>query len=178
MQPSFVCTTHFPIDTHPLTFTSVTDIITSEHPDLSSLADATELLHALNANPMFTTEQPSSNFSAFLHRIETTVPAPTDDEDEICQQWGHIQFTAGSLTCRSVLDTWASIGSPDFAYRLIAAALTTCRVARWQCKAQLSTIPTFYLSDSYLNETCELLWSAWKSAGGVSLNSLIWLLLY
>ncbi|KAF7967814.1 hypothetical protein HWV62_32973 [Athelia sp. TMB] len=141
-------------------------IILSEHPDLGNLTDAIDLLHALNANPSFTSEQPSSSFTEFLHRIETAIPAPTDDEDEIGQSWGHRQFTAGGLTCTSVLDTWANIGSPSFAYRLIAAALTMCRVSRWQCKTQLAITPTSYLSDSYLNETCRLLWLAWKAAGG------------
>lgn len=30
------------------------------------------------------------------------------------------------------------------------------------------TRPTAYLSDSYLNETCRLLWICWKTAGGAT----------
>lgn len=144
------------------------EIISSEYPDLP---DAVDLLHALNTNPTFMTGQPSPTFSAFLQRIETATPTPSDDEDDTRESWGHAQFTAGSMTCTSVLDTWASVGSPGFAYRLIAAALTTCRVARWICMTHpdAAPMPAFYLSDNYLNEVCRLLWAAWKSAGGVCL---------
>lgn len=118
------------------------DIITTEHPSLENITDACDLLHALNANPTFTDDEPSSCFSEFLLRIETAAPSPNDDEDETNQSWGHTQFTAGKLTCTSVLDTWASVGSPRFAYKLIAAALTTCRVSRWLCKTQMALTPT------------------------------------
>lgn len=144
-------------------------IIESEHSGISSFVDATDLLHALNANPTFTTVTPSSRFVTFLQRIEAAVPAPTDGEDDTCQSWGHSLFTSGGLTCTSVLDTWESVGSPSFALRLLAAALTTCRISRWLCvEAKLNVSPGSYLSDSFLNEICTLLWAAWKSAGGVS----------
>lgn len=83
MLTSFVCTTHIQTNFHPLTFTPGTDIITSEHPQLT---DTTDILYAFNTNPVFTTEQPSSKFSEFLHHIETTTPAPTDNKDKISKQ--------------------------------------------------------------------------------------------
>lgn len=116
--------------------------------------------------------QPSPVFSAFLERIESATPVLTEDADEDNSpgMWGHTQFAGGNMTCTSVLDTWASIGSSSFACRLIAAALTTCRVSRWLFKRELvaASTPVFYLSDNYLSEVCKLLWAAWKSAGGVS----------
>ncbi|KZP34072.1 hypothetical protein FIBSPDRAFT_943135 [Athelia psychrophila] len=143
------------------------DITSSEHPDVT---DAVDLLHALNANQAFMVGEPSSIFSAFLERVESATPVLTEeaDENDSPEMWGHTQFAGGSMTCTSVLDTWASIGSSSFTYRLIAAALTTCRVSRWLCKRQLvpASTPVFYLSDNYLGEVCRLLWAAWKSAGG------------
>lgn len=121
-------------------------------------------------NPTLPSAEPSPTFIDFLDRIERAVPSPEDGEDDTNESWGHRQFTAGRLTCMSVLKSWASVGSPTFAGRLIAAAVTTCRVSRWLCKTQKSTTPTFYISDSYLNETCRLLWACWTSAGGANVK--------
>lgn len=140
----------------------------ADHRNLNDFSDAIDLLNALKANPTFTSGEPSPSFVQFLDRIENTIPSIADDEDETNESWGHTQFTSGQLKCTSVLDTWASVGSPSFAARLIAAALTTCRVSRWLCQTNRPTMPSSYLSDSYLNETCRLLWACWKSAGGVS----------
>lgn len=144
------------------------DIISTEHPNLSQFTDAIDILNALNASPTFTSGEPSQLFVSFLDRIERAVPSPEDGEDDTNESWGHSQFTAGKLTLTSVIESWASVGSPAYARRLIAAAVTTCRVARWLCKSQMSTLPAFYVSDNYLNDTCSLLWTCWKSASGVS----------
>lgn len=136
---------------------------------------AINLVEALQANPDFTTGEPSSNFLEFLHRVETADPAafsPELDEDELGVSWGHSQFTSGSLTCTKVITTWSDVGSPLYACKLLAAALTTCYVARWLvCKEvdlETMVLPSF-LSDNYLTNTAELLWSCWQTAGGVRL---------
>lgn len=134
---------------------------------------ATHLVEALQASPNFTTGEPSPDFMTFLHRIETTDPAafsPDEDEDSLGVSWGHYQFTSGSLTCTRVITTWTDVGSPLYACRLIAAALTTCHVARWLVCKELNpetTILPSFLSDNYLTETTDLLWSCWQAAGGV-----------
>lgn len=139
-------------------------------PPLQSTAAmaAMDLLEALMANPTFTTSaEPSPDFLQFLQRIETADPeAFTEDEDNTGSCWGHYQFTAGSLTCTRVISSWASVGSPFYACKLIAAALTTCHVARWLCR-DIHPQPSF-LSDDYLVKVTELLWECWRSAGGVS----------
>ncbi|KZP10964.1 hypothetical protein FIBSPDRAFT_962637 [Athelia psychrophila] len=125
-------------------YANLLHIISSEHPDVT---DAVDLLHTLNANQAFMVGEPSLIFSVFLERVESATPVLTEeaDENDSPEMWGHTQFAGGSMTCTSVLDTWASIGSSSFVYRLIAAVLTT---------------------DNYLGEVCRLLWAAWKSAGG------------
>lgn len=126
----------------------------------------TNLLNALMANPTFTTGEPSPEFLKFLERITNADPeAFKDDEDNSGSCWGHYQFTAGLLTCSRVIIFWASVGSPTSACTLIAAALTTCIVARWLCRD--AQAHTFFLSDNYLTEVTTLLWESWRSAGGV-----------
>lgn len=130
---------------------------------------AIDLLEALQANQDFTTLKPSSEFLTFLHRIESADPAAfadPDNEDNTNESWGHYQYTSGSLTCSVIISTWSNVGSPEFACKLIAAALKTCQVARRLCKER--TPQPSFLSDNYLNEIVELLWSCWKLAGGVS----------
>lgn len=127
-----------------------------------------DLLGALKENPTFTAGDPSIGFLQYLERIETADPQAFDeDEDNLGSNWGHYQFTAGALTCTRVIDSWTSIGSPLYAHRLLAAALTTCIVARWLCR-DIDPQPSFYLSDDYLVRFAELLWKCWRSADGVS----------
>jgi hypothetical protein len=106
---------------------------------------------------------------AFLDRIENADPnSPDISDDDKNAAWGHYQFTASSLTCRSVLLSWSSVGSVDFACQLIAAAIKTSRVARQICHLnQLK--PTSFLSDIYLSNIIELLWGLCKDMNnGVS----------
>lgn len=129
----------------------------------------TDLLNSIIANPTFTTSAPSPTFLEFLCRIETADPKAFEgtDEDNLGASWGHYQFTAGKLTCTSVIDSWASVGSPLFACRLIAAAFNTSHVARWLCR-DMHPQP-WLLSDSYIAKVGELLWGCWIAAGGVSI---------
>lgn len=147
------------------------DIISTEYSNLPCFTDVIDLLNVLDANTTFTTDEPSSSFTDFLEHIETAVPSPAYEEDDMYESWGHKQFTGGQLTCTTVLKTWACVGSPSFAGRLIAAAITTCRVSRWACKTRTAPMPLFFNSNNYLNETCRLLWDCWKLAGGVSVSN-------
>lgn len=144
----------------------VLDLLSSIQPLLQGTA-ALDLLNALQAYPTFTAGNPSERFIQFLQRIETADPnAFGDDEDNLGSNWGHYQFQAASLRGSNVIDLWASVGSPIYACRLVAAVLTTCQVARWLCRDTLPQ-PQFFISDAYLVEITELLWHCWKHAGGV-----------
>jgi hypothetical protein len=136
--------------------------------DFPSIAQATDLLNHME-RASFPCGQPSDDMVAFLDRIENTDPnSPDISDDDKNAAWGHYQFTASSLTCRSVLSSWSSVGNVNFACRLIAAAIKTSRVARHICHLnQLK--PTSFLSDIYLSNIIELLWELCKDIdNGVS----------
>lgn len=108
------------------------------------------------------TGEPSDDVVAFLDRIENADPnSPEIDDDDKGASWGHYQFTAASLTCRSVLLSWSSVGNPNIACRLIAGAIKTSRVARHLCHSY-SLKPTSYLCDIYLSNVIEVLWELCK----------------
>ena len=95
----------------------------------------------------------------FIERIETADPyAPDINEDDNNITWGHWQFTAGSMTLRSVIKTWSDVGDISTAYRLLAASLKTCLVARHLCFMNRISAPSSYLSDIYLQEVVDVLW--------------------
>lgn len=122
---------------------------------------ATELLEALQkiSDTAALNGNPSPTALQFIERIEAADPnAPDIDEDDTNIGWGHNQFTSGSLTCRSVLRTWVDIGNVKSAYRLLAASLKTCLVARHLCFTNKIPVSGSYLSDSYLREVVEILW--------------------
>jgi hypothetical protein len=124
----------------------------------------------MKACPDFQTKEPSTNLKCFLDRIENSDPNDTTlDEDNKGVGWGHDQFTAGSLTCSSVMTSWEDIGSTDIACKLIAAAIRTCKVARYTCE-KMSITATTYISDTYLERVIETLWDLWKAAGAVRLS--------
>ena len=103
----------------------------------------------------------------FLSRIENADPYVADlSEDDSGPSWGHSQFTSGNMTLTSVLQSWESIGSTEMACHLIAASIKTCKVARHICFEQKITTGS-YLSDAYLQNLVEVLWTLWKKAGGV-----------
>lgn len=102
-----------------------------------------------------------------MTRIEKADPNDTAiDEDNKGVGWGHYQFTAGSMTCGSVMQSWADIGNTDTACKLIAAAIRTCKVARYVCE-KMKVEATSYISDMYLGRVIETLWDLWKRAGAV-----------
>jgi hypothetical protein len=109
--------------------------------------------------------EPSANVAAFLERIETADPnAPDISEDDTNSCWGHYQFTAANIRCSTVLTSWDEVGTTT-ARKLIAAALKTCKVARLICFKH-SIEPASYLSDAYLENLVELLWTLKQKAAG------------
>ena len=123
----------------------------------------------MELSPSFKVGKPSDDFAAFLARINDADPNESDlSEDDLDASLGHYQFTAGRLTCTTVLTSWDVIGGCSNACDLIATALKTCRVARHLCFAHNVTT-TSYLSDIYLENVVSKLWDLWKSADGVCL---------
>ncbi|KAI0044239.1 hypothetical protein FA95DRAFT_1625999 [Auriscalpium vulgare] len=126
--------------------------------ELPAVPGARDLLEFLQeAGTTLNKGEPSANVMSFLERIENADPNAADiDEDNTNANWGHRQFTAGGLTCTTVLTLWSAVGNTNIAYRLIAAALRTCKVARHLCfKRQLK--PDAFLSDAYLSNIVEQL---------------------
>ena len=135
--------------------------------DFPTISFASDLLQSLKAKPDFSNDTPSPNVITFLDRIESADPnSPDIQEDDTNANWGHQQFTASSLTCTTVLETWASVGTAAVALRLIASAIQTCKIARHIClKREIHA--DSYLSDAYLENMIERLWNLWKDAGAV-----------
>lgn len=119
---------------------------------------AKDLVRSLGSD---TLNKPSDDVAAFLERIESADPnSPELSEDDLGQCWGHWQFASGGMTCTTVLTSWDTIGTTT-ARRLIAAAIKTCKVARYICDERNIT-PLSYLSDSYLQNLVDLLWNLRK----------------
>ena len=103
-----------------------------------------------------------------LERLQSADPGSPDiDEDNTCQSWGHDQFTAGGISPSSSLTSWQDIGNVATAFKLVAAALKTCREARLMCKNAGVLETDGFLSDVYLEQILERLEKCWVSAGGV-----------
>lgn len=143
------------------------DLLTAIEPPLQCEV-MVDLLNSIVANPTFSVADPSHKFLEFLERIEQADPKTfkNDDEDNLGACWGHSQYTSGPLKYHTVITSWADVGSPLYARRLLAAALTTSHVARWLCQ-EIHPQPLF-LSDNYLTMIVEHLWECWRLAGGVS----------
>ncbi len=121
----------------------------------------------MESSPGFKVGKPSDDFVAFLARIKNADPNDVNlSEDDLDASWGHYQFTAGCLTCTTVLTSWDIVGGCSHACDLIAAALKTCKVARHLCFEHKIDVMS-YLSDIYLENVVSKLWDLWKSVGGV-----------
>ena len=83
------------------------------------------------------------------------------------QGWGHYQFTAGGLSPATVLTSWQEVGSIDTAFKLVAAAIKTCREAQLMCENAGAPKTTGFLSDDYLELMLKHLKKCWVDAGGV-----------
>jgi len=120
----------------------------------------------MEATPDFKLGPTPTHTLDFISRIETANPSGVS-EDESGSNWGHYQFTAGSMTITTVLQSWESVGSTEVACRLIASTIKTCKVARHIC-FERGIKPSGYISDAYLENLIDVLWKLWTDAGGVS----------
>jgi len=135
--------------------------------EFPNIPHAGELLKSMRSHTTFQNGEPSADASAFLSRIQNADPnSPEISEDDTNQCWGHYQFSGAGMTCTSVLTSWASVGNTGIARQLIAAAIKTCRVARHLC-FQRAIESTSFLSDAYLENIIDILWTLWIDAGGV-----------
>lgn len=114
----------------------------------------------------FSTGKPSHLALQWVERIENADPNNPDlDEDETDHQWGHQQFTQGSLTCSSVLTGWDAIGNVVLACRLLFAAIKTSKDAHKLCKAHgTNNLSRSYLSDTYVDIIVTKLWEFWRES--------------
>jgi hypothetical protein len=112
----------------------------------------------------FEAREASDDIVALLNQLNTADPDALDDEDDDSNKnWGHAQFTVGTLTIRLALVDWEAVGSTSTAFKLIAAAIRTCKVARAMCAAR-GRAATAYLADNYLEQLFEQLQCCWKGA--------------
>ncbi len=116
------------------------------------------LLQELNHEHSKHNGDPSTNLLQFIDRIECTDPLAEDDEDNTNLSWGHSQFTSGGLTCSSVLGSWSAVGNVSTAFRLLAAAVKTAKVARQLCFIRGISNTGHYLADAYIENIVDLLW--------------------
>ena len=117
------------------------------------------------------TREPSKDVVALLDRLDSADPDSEDvDEDNANENWGHAQFTGGDLTIRSALVDWEAVGNTSTAFKLIAAAARTCKVARALCAAKGQS-PRAYLADEYFDLLLVQLQRCWEGAQ-VSISTL------
>jgi hypothetical protein len=124
--------------------------------------DTLNLLQELNHEYSKHNGIPSANILQFIDRIELADPSAEDNEDNMNVSWGHTQFTSGGLTCSSVLVSWSAVGNVGTAFRLLAAAVKTAKVARQLCFTQGISEKRAYLADAYIQNIIELLWNCWN----------------
>jgi hypothetical protein len=135
--------------------------------DFPSIPHETDLLSAMEANVTFKCGPTLMLMTDFISQVENANPyIPDLLEDNSGLSWGHSQFTDGNMTLTTVLQSWESIGSTETTCRLITASIKMCRVARHICFEQ-KIMTKSYLSDAYLQNIDEILWTLWKKAGGV-----------
>lgn len=134
--------------------------------DFPLVANAADLLTSMQKNTTFQLGAPSAEVVAFLERAEQADPnSPDISEDDKGASWGHYQLSGMS----HLLAQWHNIGNTGIACRLITIAIKTCKVARHLCFVQRTT-PSAYLSDIYLSNIIDSLWSSWKEATGINVS--------
>ncbi|KAH8977391.1 hypothetical protein EDB92DRAFT_2119960 [Lactarius akahatsu] len=139
--------------------------LTSEFP---SLTNGPQLIYSMNAQLSFKEGEPSEQVATLLERVQSAVPCSPDiDEDNTYESWGHYQFTAGGISPASSLTSWEKVGSVATAFKLVAAAIKTCRDARSMCSNAGTPKTSGFISDVYLEKVLECLKSCWVGAGGV-----------
>ncbi|KAI9439804.1 hypothetical protein H4582DRAFT_2056505 [Lactarius indigo] len=140
-------------------------VLTSEFP---ALTNAVALVRSMNAQMLFKQGKSSHNVTTLLKQVQFADPGSPDiDEDNTCLSWGHDLFTAGGISPSSSLTTWEDVGSVATAFKLVAAALKTCREARLMCTNTGTPQTGGFISDVYLEKILECLENCWVGAGGV-----------
>jgi hypothetical protein len=136
-----------------------TEIITNDFP---TIAGALDLLQAMQDATGIEAREPSNDVAALLDQLDRADPDSMDaDADDSNESWGHAQFTAGGVTIRSALVDWEAVGGTSTAFKLIAAAVRTCKVARAMC-ATRGRSATAYLADNYLELLFEQIQRCWE----------------
>ena len=122
----------------------------------------------MNAHSSFKQGETSQKVATLLERVQSADPgSPEIDEDNRNLGWGHEQFTAGGLTPSTSLTSWQDVGSVSTAFKLVAAAIKTCREARLMCANAGTPKTSGFVSDIYLAQILEYLKKCWVDAGGV-----------
>jgi len=122
----------------------------------------------MNARRSFKQGEASAKVTMLLKHIKSADPASPDiDEDNRGQNWGHYQFTAGSLNLVSSLTSWQDVGCVNTAFELMAAAIKTCQDAQLMCANDGTPRTSGFISNMYLEKTLECLENCWVGAGGV-----------
>ena len=107
-----------------------------------------------------------------LKHLQSTDPGSLDlSEDDMCEGWGHGQFTAGDITMSTSLTSWQDIGSIATAFKLVVAALKTCQEAWLMCANARTPKTSRFISDLYLEKVIKSLESCWVGAGGVCFHT-------
>ena len=116
------------------------------------------------------TRKPSKDVVVLLDRLDSVDPNSKDvDEDNTNENWGHVQFTGGLTICSALVD-WEAVGNTSTAFKLIAVAARTCKVARALCAVKGQS-PRAYLADKYFNLLLVQLQHCWEGAQ-VSISTL------
>lgn len=104
----------------------------------------------------------------WLENLEGADPNGDDGEENKGWGWGHTQFAANGGMDR-VLASWASVGSAEVVYRLLAVGIKTCLVSHHYCT--IKNLPhVSHVSEVYLRELVQKLWDLWEVNEAVSIT--------
>lgn len=132
-----------------------TEIVTGD-PNFHQVPHATDLLEALHKAPATAEGSSTAAVEQFLAGIEQADPnAPDVGEDNTNTSWGHYHFRSGVVRFDNL--TWEMVANKQTAYRILAATIKTCRVARHLCfKRNITT--NSVVADMYLETIVQNLW--------------------
>jgi hypothetical protein len=155
---------------HPSADCILAVILTSDFP---SLTKAPRFLRSMNAQSSFKQGEPSDQVTTLLKHVQLADPGSLNiNEDNMCRGWGHDQFTEGGISPSTSLTSWQDVGNVATAFKLVAAALKTCREACLMCAHTGTPETGSFISDIYLEQTLERLEECWVGAGGVRVHFL------
>jgi hypothetical protein len=117
----------------------------------------------MKQNSSFQVGAPSDGVVAFLEHAEHADPnSPDISADDNDTNWGHYHLSGWA----PLFASWHHIGSAGIACRLMATTIKTCKIAQYLCFVKQINASTF-LSDAYLENVIDLLWTSWKEAIGI-----------